>query len=75
MLSEEEEAVVSQRVIQRYPQADQDGDGVLSETEKQDLIQKASQREKNNGRVQQVAQERITKVQMHFSNSSASKVN
>ena len=28
----------------RNPQADQDGDGVLSETEKQELVQKASQR-------------------------------
>jgi acetyl esterase/lipase len=33
-------------VMQRYPQADQDGDGVLSETEKQELVQKASQRGK-----------------------------
>ncbi len=40
VLSEAEEAAVSQRVIQRFPKADLDGDGLLSKKEKEQLLKK-----------------------------------
>jgi hypothetical protein len=40
VLSEEEEAVVSRRAIERYPKADVDGDGSLSDKEKQQLLKR-----------------------------------
>ena len=40
MLSEDEEAAASRRAIQRYPKADLDGDGSLSDSEKEQFLRR-----------------------------------
>ena len=42
MLSDEEEAAASRRAIQRYPKADVDGDGSLSDSEKEQFLRRVS---------------------------------
>ncbi len=46
VISDEEEAVASQRALKRYPKADRNGDGVLSDTEKKALLRAAANRAK-----------------------------
>ncbi len=46
VLSDAEEAAVTQRILKRFPKVDQDGDGVLSGKEKETLLRMAANRAK-----------------------------
>ena len=46
VLSDAEEAVVSQQALKRHPKADRNGDGVLSDVEKRTLLRAAANRAK-----------------------------
>jgi hypothetical protein len=46
VLSDAEEAAVTQRILKRFPKVDQDGDGVLSSKEKETLLRMAANRAK-----------------------------
>lgn len=46
VLSDAEEAAMSQQALKRYPKAEKDGDGVLSDAEKRALLRQAANRAK-----------------------------